>query len=209
VIGIGWMLNFPLAFKYSTHHIWAMIENDVATVGMTDFAQYCLSAIVYVEVPAIHSECREGDPIGVIESVINYFDFVCPLSGIIVESNKLLEAKPKLLNEDPYGKGWFFKIRMSNVSEVDTLFSAEEYVNLIEIETEETEEQKPKTSTGKPRLDHFFNYPALHGKIMAEARKRNIDRMMLLDRVIALEKSGLNPYECLERALKDIDRKHS
>ena len=113
--------------KFSEEHEWVLVEGDVATVGITDFAQNSLGDIVFVELPEVGSEVEIGGETGVVESVKAASEVYAPVSGEIVEVNEELEASPGTVNEDAEGNGWFFKIKLSKPSELDDLMDAAAY----------------------------------------------------------------------------------
>ena len=122
----------PEDLKYTKEHEWAKIEGDVATIGITDYAQSELGDIVYIELPKVDSEVGQMAPIGTIEAVKTVADLYSPLSGKVVEVNERLSQNPSIVNNDPYGEGWIAKIRISNPDEVENLLSAEDYRKLLE-----------------------------------------------------------------------------
>jgi glycine cleavage system H protein len=124
----------PEDLKYTKEHEWAKIEGDIATIGITDFAQSELSDIVYVELPALGEMLEQMQPFGSIEAVKTVADLYAPLSGEVIEVNEELETNPGIINEDPYGLGWMIKIRITNPEEIQNLLSAEEYKKLIGVE---------------------------------------------------------------------------
>jgi len=124
----------PEDLKYTKEHEWAKIEGDIATIGITDFAQSELSDIVYVELPALGEMLEQMQPFGSIEAVKTVADLYAPLSGEVIEVNEELETNPGIVNEDPYGLGWMIKIRITNPEEIQNLLSAEEYKKLIGVE---------------------------------------------------------------------------
>ncbi len=124
----------PEDLKYTKEHEWAKIEGDIATIGITDFAQSELSDIVYIELPAVGEMLEQMQPFGSIEAVKTVADLYAPLSGEVIEVNEELETNPGIVNEDPYGLGWMIKIRITNPEEIQNLLSAEEYKKLIGVE---------------------------------------------------------------------------
>ncbi len=120
--------------RYAPTHEWAKVEGDIATVGISDYAQHALSDVVYVELPEVGTQVSKGDPVAVVESVKAAEDVYAPLSGEIVEINEELPDNPEWVNEDPYGKAWFFKIKMSNPAEYDELLDVEAYKKVVEEE---------------------------------------------------------------------------
>ncbi len=123
---------YPSQLKYSTEHTWLKIEaDDIGMIGITHYYQEQLRNIVFIELPKVGAVvCRDG-VFGIIESSKATSDLYGPVSGTVVEINKLLESKPGLINSDPYGKGWMFVIELSNTDELDFLLSADEYIDLI------------------------------------------------------------------------------
>lgn len=124
-------MNIPSELKYTKDHEWIKIEGDVATVGITDFAQSELGDIVYVEVETLDETLDREEVFGTVEAVKTVSDLFQPLSGEIVAFNESLEDEPEKVNSDPYGEGWMVKIKMSEPSEVDDLLSADAYKELI------------------------------------------------------------------------------
>jgi glycine cleavage system H protein len=116
---------------YTEDHEWIIIDGDIATVGITDFAQGQLGDIVYVDVDSIDDELEAGEVFGSIEAVKTVSDLFLPVAGIVTELNEDLEDSPELINEDPYEKGWIIKIKMNDESNVEGLLSEEEYNDLI------------------------------------------------------------------------------
>ncbi|MEY3037925.1 glycine cleavage system protein GcvH [Marinobacterium sp. LSUCC0821] len=129
------MSNAPSELKYVSSHEWIRDEGDgVVTIGITDHAQEALGDVVFVELPDVDSEVSAGDDAGVVESVKAASDIYSPLSGTIVEINEDLADMPETVNSDPYGDGWFFKIKLSDPSELEDLLSADEYLEACEEE---------------------------------------------------------------------------
>lgn len=124
-------MNIPSELKYTKDHEWVKIDGDIATVGITDFAQSELGDIVYVEVETLDETLDKEEVFGTVEAVKTVSDLFLPLSGEIVEFNEALEDEPEKVNTDPYGDGWMIKIKMSNASEVEGLMSADDYKSLI------------------------------------------------------------------------------
>jgi glycine cleavage system H protein len=124
-------MNIPANLKYTKDHEWVSIEGDIATVGITDFAQKELGDIVYVEVETLDQTLEKDAVFGTVEAVKTVSDLFLPLSGEIVEFNDALENKPESVNSDPYGTGWMIKIKISNEAEIDSLLSSESYKELI------------------------------------------------------------------------------
>lgn len=124
-------MNIPSELKYTKDHEWIKIEGDIATVGITDFAQGELGDIVYVEVETVDETLDAEEVFGTVEAVKTVSDLFLPLSGEIIEFNEGLEDEPEKVNTDPYGEGWMIKLKISDASEVNNLLSAEDYKALI------------------------------------------------------------------------------
>jgi glycine cleavage system H protein len=124
-------MNVPANFKYTKDHEWISVEGDIATVGITDFAQGELGDIVYVEIETEGETLDQEEVFGSVEAVKTVSDLFMPVSGEIIEFNSALEADPELVNSDPYGKGWMIKVKLSNPSEFDELLDAAGYTALI------------------------------------------------------------------------------
>ena len=119
--------NIPADLKYAKSHEWVRVEGDVATVGITDHAQHELTDVVFVELPQAGRKVKTGEPAAVVESVKTASDIYSPLSGEILEANQAVVDQPALVNSDPYGKGWFFKVKLSQPGELDKLLSPGDY----------------------------------------------------------------------------------
>jgi len=124
-------MNIPSNLKYTKDHEWVSIDGEIATVGITDFAQKELGDIVYVEVETLDQTLAKDEVFGTVEAVKTVSDLFLPLSGEIIEFNDNLESNPDTVNGDPYGKGWMVKLKFSNASEMDDLLSSEDYKALI------------------------------------------------------------------------------
>ncbi len=124
-------MNVPQELKYTKDHEWVRIEGDIATVGVTDFAQGELGDIVYVEVETVGETLDKEEVFGTVEAVKTVSDLFSPLSGEIIEFNESLEDTPEKVNSDPYGDGWMVKIRISNQDQVADLLSASDYKDII------------------------------------------------------------------------------
>ena len=121
------MSNTPTDLKYATSHEWVHLDGDIITVGITDHAQEALGDLVFVELPEVGDSVNAGDEAGVVESVKAASDIYAPVSGEVVEINPALEDTPELINSDPYGEGWMYKIKVSDLAELDDMMSADEY----------------------------------------------------------------------------------
>ena len=124
-------MNIPSELKYTKDHEWVSIEEDVATVGITDFAQGELGDIVYVEVETLDETLKKDEVFGTVEAVKTVSDLFQPLSGEIIAFNEELEDEPEKVNSDPYGAGWMVKIKLSDPAEVADLLDADAYKELI------------------------------------------------------------------------------
>ena len=120
-------MNIPENLRYATSHEWILVEGDTGTVGITDHAQAELTDIVFAEPPAIGKSVKAGDVAAVVESVKAASDIYAPVSGEVVERNEAIEADPSLLNTDPFGAGWIFKIRIADAVELADLKDAAAY----------------------------------------------------------------------------------
>lgn len=125
------IMNIPENLKYTKDHEWCLVEGDMITIGVTDFAQSELGDIVFVEVETEGETLEREEVFGSIEAVKTVSDLFMPVSGEIVEFNEELEANPELVNTDPYGEGWMIKVKLSNASELDHLMSAADYKDMI------------------------------------------------------------------------------
>ena len=130
------MANVPENLHYSKDHEWVRVEDGIAVVGITDYAQTSLGDVVYVELPKENDEFATNESFGSVESVKAVSEVFSPVSGTVVEVNSTLNDEPEKVNEDPYGEGWMIRIRMSNPGEVDSLLTAAEYEDFTKSETE-------------------------------------------------------------------------
>lgn len=124
-------MEFPEEIKYTEEHEWVMVEEDLAIVGITDFAQDSLGDVVFVELPEVGTVVETGKAFGVVESVKAVSDIYAPVSGTVEEVNDDLIDTPEIINTSPYEDGWMIKIRMSDATDVDDLMDAEAYQALI------------------------------------------------------------------------------
>ena len=127
------MADIPTHLKYASSHEWVSLEGDTATVGISDHAQEELTELVFIELPDPGRELTAGDPCAVVESVKTASDIYTPLSGEIIDTNDALDTAPGTVNNDPYGDGWFFKIRLTNPEELDNLLSPDDYAEQVNI----------------------------------------------------------------------------
>ena len=125
-------MNIPEELKYTEEHEWVRIENDIAVVGITDFAQGELGDIVYLEIDTLDSKIDSNEVFGTVEAVKTVSDLFMPITGKVIEVNPSLEDKPELVNEDPYGEGWIIKVHVTDESQIDSLLSSSDYKNLID-----------------------------------------------------------------------------
>jgi len=128
------MSNVPSELKFMSSHEWVSVDGDVATVGVSDHAQELLGDLVYVELPEVGIAVSAGDSVAVIESVKAASDTYAPVSGEIIEVNEELEDSPERINDDPYGDGWMYRVRMEDAGEVNDLLDADSYSDSIEDE---------------------------------------------------------------------------
>jgi glycine cleavage system H protein len=124
------MANFPSDLKYAKTHEWLKLDGDIATIGITDFAQGELSDIVYVEITALGKTIKRDEPIGTIEAVKAVSDLYSPVSGQVTAANDSLKDSPANVNKDPYGEGWMAKIKITDPSELKNLLDSAAYAEL-------------------------------------------------------------------------------
>ena len=124
-------MNIPEELKYTKDHEWINIDGEIATVGITDFAQSELGDIVYVEVETVDETLEIEEVFGTVEAVKTVSDLFLPVSGEIIEFNEALEDEPEKVNTDPYGEGWMIKVKCSDTSQLDNLLSADDYKALV------------------------------------------------------------------------------
>ena len=124
-------MNIPSDLKYTRDHEWVRVEGNIATIGITDFAQGELGDIVYVEVETVDETLDQEEVFGTVEAVKTVSDLFLPVSGTIVEFNESLEDQPEVVNSDPYGEGWMIRVEMSDPSQLESLLSDAEYKELI------------------------------------------------------------------------------
>jgi glycine cleavage system H protein len=120
-------MNVPSNLRYSKEHEWVSVEGDIATIGITDYAQSQLGDIVYVDIESVGKSFAKDEVFGTVEAVKTVSDLFLPVSGTILEKNAELDADPASVNSDPYGKGWMVKVKMDDTSELDALMEAEAY----------------------------------------------------------------------------------
>jgi glycine cleavage system H protein len=124
-------MNVPAELKYTKDHEWIKLEGNIATVGITDFAQGELGDIVYVEIESLNDTLDAEEVFGSVEAVKTVSDLFMPITGEVIEINEALEDQPEQVNEDPYGAGWMVKVQCSDLSQIDSLLDAEAYTTLV------------------------------------------------------------------------------
>jgi glycine cleavage system H protein len=125
------MSNVPSELKFLSSHEWVLVDGDKATIGISDHAQELLGDLVFVELPEVGSAVSAGDTVAVVESVKAASDTYAPVSGEVIEVNEELEDSPERINDDPYGDGWMYRVKMDDPDEVDGLLNAESYTDSI------------------------------------------------------------------------------
>jgi glycine cleavage system H protein len=121
------MSNIPSDLKYAKSHEWVRVQGDTATVGITDHAQHELTDVVFVELPAVGRKLKAGESCAVVESVKTASDIYSPISGQVAEVNKAVVDNPSLVNTEPYARGWFYKVKLSQPADLDNLLGADQY----------------------------------------------------------------------------------
>lgn len=124
-------MNIPTNLKYTKDHEWIIVNGNIATVGITDFAQGELGDIVFVEIETEGETLNKEEVFGTIEAVKTVSDLYMPVTGKVIEINPALLNKPELVNKDPYNEGWMIKVEIANIAELDTLLSADQYKELV------------------------------------------------------------------------------
>lgn len=124
-------MNFPENLKYTKDHEWVQLDGNIATIGVTDFAQSELGDIVYVDINSVGSDLAQHEVFGSVEAVKTVSDLFMPVSGAVAEKNPALDINPELVNQDPYGQGWMVKVTVADSSQYDGLMSAADYRALI------------------------------------------------------------------------------
>ena len=124
-------MSIPEGLKYTKDHEWIKVDGNIATVGITDFAQGELGDIVYVDISSVGNQVGQHEVFGTVEAVKTVSDLFMPISGKVIEFNKALDTAPEKVNSDPYGDGWMVKVELSNTSEVASLLTAAQYKELI------------------------------------------------------------------------------
>ncbi|HWO42485.1 MAG TPA: glycine cleavage system protein GcvH [Candidatus Eisenbacteria bacterium] len=134
-------MEIPEGLKYSKEHEWVLVEGNIATIGITEYAQEELGDIVYVELPEVGEKIVKDDPFGAVESVKAVSDVYAPVSGTVLEVNDALPDSPETINEDAYGDGWMIRVEMSDMDDLKDLMTAEEYAEYIEQQKAEEEDE--------------------------------------------------------------------
>jgi len=134
-------MEIPEGLKYSKEHEWVLVEGNIATIGITEYAQEELGDIVYVELPEVGEKIVKDDPFGAVESVKAVSDVYAPVSGTVLEINDALPDSPETINEDAYGDGWMIRVEMSDMDDLKDLMTAEEYAEYIEQQKAEEEDE--------------------------------------------------------------------
>ncbi|MDA3870905.1 MAG: glycine cleavage system protein GcvH [Candidatus Marinimicrobia bacterium] len=124
-------MKFPENLKYSEDHEWVKIDGNIATIGITEFAQSELGDVVFIDLPEVDDEINEGEPFGTIEAVKTVSDMLSPLSGKVMEVNESLNDEPETINSDPYEKGWIVKIEFSDKDELKNLMDSKSYKEFV------------------------------------------------------------------------------
>jgi len=125
-------MNLPEELKYTEEHEWIKVDGNIATIGITDFAQGELGDIVYIEIDSIGNELNVSEIFGTVEAVKTVSDLFMPIKGTVLEINSNIESTPEIVNEDPYDKGWIIKIEISENRDIENLLSANDYRKMID-----------------------------------------------------------------------------
>ncbi|MEK6562099.1 MAG: glycine cleavage system protein GcvH [Candidatus Binatota bacterium] len=125
-------MEYPEGLKFTKEHEWVLVEDQVAIIGITEYAEQELGDVVYVELPEVGEKIVKDDPFGAVESVKAVSDIYAPVSGTVVEVNDALPDSPETINDDPYGDGWLIKVEMTDKDDLKDLMSAEEYAEYVE-----------------------------------------------------------------------------
>ena len=124
-------IQVPMDLYFIDDHTWVLVEDDIGTIGLSDYAQTELSEIVYIDLPDVGSEVVQGSPFGTIEAMKTVAELISPMSGEIVEINDDLENDPRLVNSDPYGEGWMIKIKIHEPDEIENIMTPQEYLSYV------------------------------------------------------------------------------
>ncbi len=135
-------MEYPEGLKFTKEHEWVLVEDQVAIIGITEYAEQELGDVVYVELPEVGEKIVKDDPFGAVESVKAVSDIYAPVSGTVVEVNDTLPDSPETINDDPYGDGWLIKVEMTDKDDLKDLMSAEEYAEYVEQQKAEEDEEE-------------------------------------------------------------------
>jgi glycine cleavage system H protein len=135
-------MEFPEGLKYSKEHEWVLVEDNTATIGITEYAQEELGDVVYVELPEVGEKIVKDDPFGAVESVKAVSDVYAPVSGAVLEVNDQLPDNPEAINDDPYGDGWMIRVELSDLDDLKDLMDADEYAEYVAQQKEEEDEDE-------------------------------------------------------------------
>lgn len=124
-------MNYPANLRYTKDHEWVLLDGNIATIGVTDFAQHELGDIVYVDINSKGKKLSAEEIFGTVEAVKTVSDLFLPAAGTVNEVNPALEANPELVNSDPYGEGWMIKMTVDNIADIENLMTAEAYTALV------------------------------------------------------------------------------
>ncbi|MFC1490118.1 glycine cleavage system protein GcvH [Candidatus Latescibacterota bacterium] len=120
--------HVPMDLSFIDEHTWVLVENDIGTIGLSDYAQSELSEIVYIDLPEVGFEVSQGSPFGTVEAMKTVAELIAPMSGEVIEKNENLDSDPRLVNMDPYGEGWMIKIKLHEPEEIENIFNPQEYI---------------------------------------------------------------------------------
>lgn len=135
-------MEFPEGLKYSKEHEWVLVEENIATIGITEFAQHELGDIVYVELPEAGEKIVKDEPFASVESVKAVSDVYAPVGGTVLEVNDVLPDSPETVNDDPYGDGWMIKVELADKDDLKDLMDSEEYAEYVAQQKEEEDEEE-------------------------------------------------------------------
>ena len=127
--------NIPMDLFYTDDHLWILIEGDMGTIGISDYAQSELSEVVYIELPEVGTEIVQGSPFGTIEAMKTVAELIAPVTGEVIEINENVENDPRIINSDPYSDGWMIRVKMHDPEEVENILTPDDY--LLSISSEE------------------------------------------------------------------------
>jgi len=139
-------MEIPEGLRYSKEHEWVLVEGNIATIGITEYAQEELGDIVYVELPEVGEKVVKDDPFGAVESVKAVSDVYAPVSGTVLEVNDALPDSPETINDDAYGDGWMIRVEMTDMDDLKDLMTADEYAEYVEQQKGEDEDEEDDES---------------------------------------------------------------